>query len=77
MIDLWPAPDHHHGSVSRWHTPDGAVVADTEATAAGVYVYLADGEQRLVKDPQRLAAALLAAEETIAYRPAMERATTA
>lgn len=63
-----PAPAYERDGIARWHTPDGAVVADTRDGQTRVFVYgRSDNEQfTQVTDPLVLAKALVAAAE---YRP--------
>lgn len=59
------APDFAQGHIKRWHTLDGAVVADTGPSAPGVNYYAKDLEARQVHDPVGLATALISAHESL------------
>lgn len=56
-----PEPDFVATGLARWDTGHGSVVADTTPDSPGVYLYPRHEDQRLVKDPEELIAALRAA----------------
>ncbi len=56
-----PEPDFVATGLARWDTGHGSVVADTTPASPGVYLYPRHEDQRLVKNPEELIAALRAA----------------
>lgn len=56
-----PEPDFVATDLARWDTCHGSVVADTTPTSPGIYLYPRHEDQRLVKNPEELIAALRAA----------------
>lgn len=57
------APDHDYTypGIARWNCADGTVVADIRPVSRGVHLYLRRLEERLLSDPEQLAAAIAAA----------------
>lgn len=67
-----PQPDFEAVGVKRWHTADGAVVADTTTRTRGVYLYRsANNTHRKLADPDTFIAAIAAARDAVlAVNPA-------